>query len=83
MWTLEEEPFDWPYCLRRMKGICFVRSFGDNSKAKRWISSVDAAWVALEDGERSPLLTMTFCVVLANKNDHDVEVIFTGTLYDR
>ncbi len=50
------ESFDWP-CLRRMKGICFARSFGDSNKAKCWISSVVAAvWVAVEAGEQSPFV---------------------------
>jgi hypothetical protein len=57
---VEEEPFDWP-CLRRMKVIRFVRSFGDYNTAKHWISSADAAaWVAEEAGEGSPLLFLMF-----------------------
>jgi hypothetical protein len=67
---VEEEPFDWP-CLRRMKVIRFVRSFGDYNTAKHWISSADAAaWVAEEAGEGSPLLFLMF--LLEAKNDHDV-----------
>jgi hypothetical protein len=66
---LEEEPFD--LCLRRMKVIRFVSSFGDDDKAKQWISSADAAaWVAEEAGEGSPLLFLMF--LLEAKNDHDV-----------
>jgi hypothetical protein len=69
---LEEEPFDWR-CLRRMKGIQCVRSFGDDDKAKDKFSTVCAAWVA-SDGEWSPLLKDDACfAVLADINDHDVK----------